>query len=88
MTDLQKFFKTVAEDNDLLESLSGYTDISELATKAVELGAERSLTFTAVEVRDHIAQHHSEGELSESELDNVLGLNGGLTLLWKMYRAT
>ena len=74
MTDLQKFLAIVAEDNDLRNTLSKCTDINELATKAVELGAARGLYFTEDEALGYLDNKRSEHqELSDVELDMVVG---------------
>ena len=73
MTDLQKFIEAVKEDSDLHDTLSKYTDVDEFANKVVELGAERGFSFTVEDIQSRLAQRQTEGELSEGELDDVVG---------------
>ena len=75
MTDLQKFLDAVREDSDLRNTLSNVTDIDELTSKAVILGAERGLVFSEEDALNYITQRQTEvnAELDDIELDHVVG---------------
>ena len=73
MTDLHKFIDAVQEDSNLRNTLSTFTEVNELAAKAVELGADRDLVFTVEDVQSYLAEQTHEKELSDAELDVVTG---------------
>ncbi|MEG4007821.1 Nif11-like leader peptide family natural product precursor [Microcoleus sp. Pol11C1] len=75
------FFQEVSQDPELQLQFRSITDRPSLVNKVVELGKEKSYSFSPTEVSEWLesmtAQHQSQsdtsGELSDSELEAVAG---------------
>ncbi|AFZ10181.1 hypothetical protein Osc7112_5987 [Oscillatoria nigro-viridis PCC 7112] len=75
------FFQEVSQDPELQLQFRSIADWESLVNKTVELGKEKSYSFSPTEVSEWLdsiaAQHQSQsdtsGELSDSELEAVAG---------------
>ena len=74
LENLVRFSEIVNGDKALQRSLSEVRDPQELVRRAIRMGAERGLPFTAEELEQKLRKvQPGNGELSDDQLDSVAG---------------
>ena len=72
---VEKFYETIAQDEDLQNSMREATDETGFLDLAVQLGGDHECEFTKDELSAHMnaLQKSMDAELSDAELEQVAG---------------